>query len=69
MRAVNQSIGRAIRHINDYAAIVLLDQRYHTKATVKQKLSNWIQNRYKSYEQFNPILIQIKEFFNKKIVK
>ena len=42
MRAVNQSIGRAIRHRNDYAAIVLVDRRYGT-ARIRGKLPGWIQ--------------------------
>ena len=29
MRAVNQSIGRIIRHINDFGTIFLVDNRYH----------------------------------------
>lgn len=28
MRAVNQAVGRVIRHRNDYGAIILADERY-----------------------------------------
>ncbi|GKZ51100.1 ATP-dependent DNA helicase chl1 [Aspergillus brasiliensis] len=41
MRAVNQCIGRAIRHRNDYAAIVLIDKRYD-KPGIQAKLPAWI---------------------------
>ncbi|KAI9722840.1 MAG: ATP-dependent DNA helicase chl1 [Chrysothrix sp. TS-e1954] len=41
MRAVNQSIGRAIRHKNDWAAILLLDRRYG-RSDVLEKLPPWI---------------------------
>ena len=41
MRAVNQSIGRAIRHRNDYATIVMLDRRYNTPR-IQDKLPGWI---------------------------
>lgn len=39
-RALNQAIGRCIRHKNDYGAIVLLDCRFHNPATHRQ-LSRW----------------------------
>ncbi|KAI9190100.1 ATP-dependent DNA helicase chl1 [Blastocladiella emersonii ATCC 22665] len=41
MRAVNQSIGRAIRNRMDYAAVVLVDVRYEG-AAVRRKLPAWI---------------------------
>ncbi|KAJ4388199.1 ATP-dependent DNA helicase chl1 [Gnomoniopsis smithogilvyi] len=41
MRAVNQSIGRAIRHRGDYAAIVLVDRRFGTDR-IREKLPGWI---------------------------
>jgi chromosome transmission fidelity protein 1 len=42
MRAVNQSIGRAIRHRGDYAAIVMIDKRFGSER-IKGKLPGWIQ--------------------------
>lgn len=43
MKAVNQSIGRSIRHIHDYSAIVLLDHRYGG-ARIQELLPQWIRN-------------------------
>ncbi|XP_071519402.1 ATP-dependent DNA helicase DDX11 isoform X2 [Panulirus ornatus] len=40
-KAVNQSIGRAIRHRNDYASILLLDHRYCRLSSI-QALPEWI---------------------------
>ncbi|KAI5953836.1 CHL1 [Candida margitis] len=44
MKAVNQSIGRCIRHANDYALIYLVDRRYK-QPRVRNKLSKWVKNR------------------------
>jgi len=41
MRSVNQSIGRAIRHRGDFAAIILIDKRYNSKR-IQDKLPGWI---------------------------
>ena len=41
IRAVNQSIGRAIRHRGDFASIFLIDRRYGT-SRIANKLPAWI---------------------------
>ncbi|XP_076952036.1 uncharacterized protein LOC143625638 [Bidens hawaiensis] len=78
MKAVNQSIGRAIRHINDYAAILLVDTRYTSDATKKSfshptnKLPNWIKNRLisktSSYGEVHRLLHQFFKFHKSKSV-
>lgn len=47
MRSVNQSIGRAIRHRNDYAAILLVDRRFATDR-IEGKLPGWIRGNMSS---------------------
>ncbi|SCU78175.1 LAME_0A03576g1_1 [Lachancea meyersii CBS 8951] len=55
MKAVNQSIGRAIRHAKDYANIYLIDKRYKSDH-IQQKLSNWVQERISSSTELKEIL-------------
>ncbi|KAJ2658682.1 ATP-dependent DNA helicase chl1 [Coemansia sp. RSA 1200] len=75
MRAVNQSIGRAIRHRGDYAAIVFLDCRY-AEPQIASKLPGWIAGGSNSSasgkgsaavpcSQFGPALANIASFFKR----
>lgn len=62
-RAVNQAIGRVIRHKDDYGAILLCDQRFHT---YKAGLSRWVQAHIKPQTGnfvFGPIIKELNLFF------
>nr|XP_015208707.1 PREDICTED: probable ATP-dependent RNA helicase DDX11 [Lepisosteus oculatus] len=65
MKAVNQSIGRAIRHRGDYASIVLLDQRY-SRPAIMAKLPNWIRTSTQVQPTFGPAFASIRKFFMQK---
>ncbi|KAE8740581.1 hypothetical protein FOCC_FOCC013914 [Frankliniella occidentalis] len=63
MKAVNQSIGRAVRHKDDYAAVLLLDQRYLQKSR-QTALPSWIQRSLESHERFGSAFASLRKFFN-----
>jgi chromosome transmission fidelity protein 1 len=65
MRAVNQSIGRAIRHQGDYAVIVLMDKRYGVPR-IRKKLPGWIGSSIEVCEQFGPVMSKLSGFFRTK---
>ena len=67
MKAVNQCVGRAIRHVGDYAAIVLVDQRY-ASAAVRAKVAGWISRRLslESPTTFGPCFSALAAFFRGK---
>ncbi|KZV26091.1 hypothetical protein F511_06017, partial [Dorcoceras hygrometricum] len=78
MKAVNQSIGRAIRHVNDYAAILLVDARYAPESNQRNfahstdKLPQWIKShlvtRTKNYGEVHRLLHQFFKFHKNKEV-
>ncbi len=65
MKAVNQSIGRAIRHRNDYAAIVLLDGRY-TRPDIQAKLPTWVATEITVAPSFGKFHKDLRGFFLRK---
>jgi len=63
MRAVNQSIGRVIRHRNDYAAILMVDRRFATDR-IRQKLPGWIQaSMDRNVERWAEVEDGLSQFF------
>lgn len=65
MRAVNQAIGRAIRHKNDYAAILLIDRRYAIER-IQKKLPGWIKESVRKSVSISGVANGLKEFFASK---
>lgn len=60
-RAVNQAIGRVIRHRHDYGVILLLDSRFDN-FNVKANLSMWVRNRIKVADRFGQVVGHLRDF-------
>lgn len=60
MKAVNQCIGRAVRHIADYSTVVLLDRRYANKT---KSLPGWIQRTLTIQPNFGGCVQALARFF------
>lgn len=61
-RAVNQAIGRVIRHRNDYGAILLLDTRFNN-LRVKDQMSKWLRGHIKVSNNFGEVMKDVRMFF------
>ncbi|CEF69001.1 Probable ATP-dependent RNA helicase DDX11 [Strongyloides ratti] len=66
MHAVNQGIGRAIRHSNDYSTIIFLDKRYQNE-NIQRQLPNWIVDKIIKCRNFKDVSENCKKFFENKI--
>uniref|UniRef100_A0A1X7SPS6 Regulator of telomere elongation helicase 1 homolog n=1 Tax=Amphimedon queenslandica TaxID=400682 RepID=A0A1X7SPS6_AMPQE len=61
-RAVNQAIGRVIRHKNDYGAIILCDERF-TYSRGQDDLPLWLRPQLQKYDKFGPAQRDLTSFF------
>ena len=64
LRAVNQAMGRVIRHINDFGAILLCDERFGSESTRRQ-LSRWLRDEVVKYPNFGAAAASLNTFFKK----
>ncbi|KAK3274569.1 Regulator of telomere elongation helicase 1 [Cymbomonas tetramitiformis] len=65
MRAVNQAVGRVIRHKQDYGAVILADDRFASKNIVGQ-LSLWLRPYVRGSENFGKTQKALSDFFKAK---
>ncbi|KAM4608050.1 regulator of telomere elongation helicase 1 [Discoglossus pictus] len=61
-RAVNQAIGRVIRHRHDYGAIFLCDHRFSQSGS-RSQLPSWVRPYVRVYDNFGHIIRDVSQFF------
>ena len=59
MRAVNQGLGRVIRHIDDFGMIFLMDERYE-QGKILTMLPEWSKKNMGIYQNFNGVIQKAK---------
>jgi len=67
MRAVNQAIGRAVRHKDDWAGIVLFDKRYAGQR-IRGKLPGWIKESLRPVGSYASTEKDMIGFYRRKAV-
>ncbi|CAK4140559.1 unnamed protein product [Aphanomyces euteiches] len=63
-RALNQALGRCIRHRLDYGAILLVDSRYQGDRYTHQ-LSKWTRGHCQEFEKTEEALESVRDFFTR----
>ena len=61
-RAVNQAVGRVIRHKQDFGAILLCDMRFTYPDAIHQ-LPAWLRPYVKIYNEFGSVQRDLIQFF------
>ena len=62
MRAVNQALGRVIRHKDDHGAVILCDERFGY-GNVRAQLSTWLRPAVQPFDSFGRAAAKLSQFF------
>lgn len=68
MTVVNQSIGRAVRHANDFATVLLMDWRFG-RPSVLEKLPGFIKRDVSVAQSFEQLVCNLDTFFRRHTVQ
>ena len=61
-RALNQALGRCIRHRRDWGAILMVDARYGQITRYVNSLSKWVRNGVQHHNNSQQVFDQLKMF-------
>jgi hypothetical protein len=64
-RALNQALGRCIRHQNDYGSVILLDSRFKTTARYQKLVPKWFQKFLTTHHLLPKVTHSLAMFFSK----
>ncbi|CAH8531104.1 unnamed protein product [Schistosoma turkestanicum] len=67
-RAVNQAVGRVIRHYKDYGVIYLCDERFASN-NAQLNLAHWMRTKHKVYDKVDTVVKDTCEFFRNMRIK
>ncbi|VDO52413.1 unnamed protein product [Brugia timori] len=70
-RALNQALGRCLRHRSDWGSILMLDERLlQTQANPNaKKISRWIRKQLRPLTNYEHFLNELANFVNKMELK
>ncbi|RNC61735.1 DNA repair helicase [Trypanosoma cruzi] len=63
IRTVNQSMGRCIRHADDYAVAILFDARYGERPDIRRRIASWMQPSIHVTRNFGECFRGVRDFF------
>ncbi|CAP36988.2 Protein CBR-DOG-1 [Caenorhabditis briggsae] len=72
-RALNQALGRCLRHKNDWGAMLMIDDRLErqtsqlTTGASSARVSKWIRAQLKSYPSFRQFNANFREFIERRL--